>query len=886
MITAFFTGAGVGATGSRKQNTLLKEQLPMCKIPPKMTSRQQLSIDAHVQRMRRTAARMPTTEVRSKKCPKSPLVQVEGQKVGSTFAALGSRTDLQQHHDKLNIVQQCSAAWRTQDYVRNLVRPTLSPKVKPLRVSSDSATHSTAPGTPQRSASDAEDKSDTNVTSIFETDGESIGSFFEITEVLVQKDAEITAIRKQANDAQRQLQEKDAQYEALVAAYNIQLDQRRADKEKVDNAFQQYTEIAKRCHKLEKSIRAHNGVKNRAVAKLKHEQRKKVSKMESNHRQELCNKVAVIENLQTQLEAKDRRLVETEEERQKMAKINEEILTHQLASKDGRMQELETIAILKDDTIKQAEAATKDALEKMRKVVTAAETNRNVWQEEKDALAQKAWQMNADYEDCLQTMKDEVMRLTSTTRRIERENAAMWDALHKRSADLSVQDVIFESVAMRKELDRMRRKNTILIEKEGNILEAMQQERDHWEKQHQKEKAAQAQVRKLEIELSDREKMLAHRDERIRDLGTELMMVTAGHGNEHSRFGALERAIVDVDDLRTLVKTLQEEKAEIQSKANKFDDDALELAMEIGDKEAELYSLGKHYDALRYAHEVSEQELEYLRNAVQEGGGSLSPEERVSLMTHLKDLTAKVQMMTTEAAVMMEELYQLRNHKLSTETEAQHAVDQAKAQANYFYDAFYDFAVNKVEKLQQELDEKNGKLPSKTQCREERNLVIADRAILRTACEGGTMRDISSSRIPPEYHEPGFRAGRIAATMDALRVLRPMGWEPVEALEKVWLQPLYKPFTEDDATAYLDAEEQHILQQAIAFKHGDVGKLHAPESVQARSQARGPRSTTEAPRAPPYESRFAKYGDMSRERYNALESDNKLDYIRVFRPGG
>ncbi|KAF1361971.1 hypothetical protein EJ07DRAFT_108574 [Lizonia empirigonia] len=772
----------------------------------------------------------------SNKCPKSPLVQVEGQKVGSTFAALGSGIDLQQHHGKLNIVQQCSAAWRTQDYVRNLVTPTPSPEVKPVQVSSDSATHSTAPETPQRSASDAEDKSDTNVTSIFETDGESIGSFFEMTEVLVQKDVEITAVRKQANDAQRQLQEKDAQYKALVAAYNIQLDQRHADKEKVDDAFQRYTDIAKRCHKLEKSIRAHNGVKNRAVAKLKHEQRTKVSEMESNHRQELCNKVV----------------------------------------------ELETIVKLKDDTIKQAEAATKDALEKIRKVVTAAETNRNVWQEEKDATAQKAWQMNANYEDCLQTMKDEVMRLTSTTRRMERENAAMWDALHKNSADLSVQDVILESVAMRKELARMRQKNTILIEKEENILDAMQQERDHWEKQHQKEKVAQVQARKLEIELSDRKQMLAHRDERIRDLGTELMMVTAGHGNEHSRFGALERAIVDVDDLRTLVKTLQEEKAEIQSKANKFDDDALELAMEIGDKEAKLYSLGKHYDALRYAHEVSEQELEYLRNAVREGGGSLSPEERASLVTHLRDLTAKVQMMTTEAAVMMEELDHLRKHKQSTETEAQHAVDQAKAQANYFYNAFYDFAVNKVEKLQQELDEKNGKLPSKTQGRQERNPVVADRAILRTACEGGTMRDISSSRIPPEYHEPGFRAGRIAATMDALRVLRPMGWESVEALEKVWLQPLYKPFTEDDAAAYLDAEEQHILQQAVAFKHGDVGKLHVPESEQARSQARA----TEAPRAPPYEPRFAKYGNMSRERYNALEPDNKLDYIRMFLPGG
>ena len=65
-----------------------------------------------------------------------------------------------------------------------------------------------------------------------------------------------------------------------------------------------------------------------------------------------------------------------------------------------------------------------------------------------------------------------------------------------------------------------------------------------------------------------------------------------------------------------------------------------------------------------------------------------------------------------------------------------------------------------------------------------------------------------SSYISLEYYESGFWASRVEAAMDALQELRPMGWEAVAKLEKLWLQSLYKQFLVEGAAALLRAQEQ------------------------------------------------------------------------------
>lgn len=130
---------------------------------------------------------------------------------------------------------------------------------------------------------------------------------------------------------------------------------------------------------------------------------------------------------------------------------------------------------------------------------------------------------------------------------------------------------------------------------------------------------------------------------------------------------------------------------------------------------------------------------------------------------------------------VMEERDELRKHEASVEAKAQNKVDKALKLYDYMQVAYWDCTVPKLDKLQQELDLKNGKVPPEEQPRPERNPRVDHQFVLRCALgsQRGTLRGFDSSHVPSVYHEPGFRPGWISAGMDALRVLRPMGWEAV-----------------------------------------------------------------------------------------------------------
>lgn len=90
-------------------------------------------------------------------------------------------------------------------------------------------------------------------------------------------------------------------------------------------------------------------------------------------------------------------------------------------------------------------------------------------------------------------------------------------------------------------------------------------------------------------------------------------------------------------------------------------------------------------------------------------------------------------------------------------------------------------------------------------------------------------------------------------------------------MEKMYLQPLYKPFLEEDAVKYLNEQERQLVQQAAAF-----GEMQVSE----------PRAAIQATGIPAYESRFAQLNSMTQEKWDELDDDNKLDFVQVFLPRG
>jgi len=230
---------------------------------------------------------------------------------------------------------------------------------------------------------------------------------------------------------------------------------------------------------------------------------------------------------------------------------------------------------------------------------------------------------------------------------------------------------------------------------------------------------------------------------------------------------------------------------------------------------------------------------------------------------------------------------------------------------------YYDEAVPKVEALYEEIYQLSAELGRDIRPKEQpmRNQRVSDRAALRFACKF-TLQGVDSENIPDEYYEPGFVSERVAATADALRVLRPLGWKPVDEGGKVWLKPTFRPLTEADAAAQLGAEKYladqeapddmhtasplHVkrtnaqAEQAGLSAHGESVPSHTPSfrtsinSVagtdhQLAQSSTAPYCTLDAERPPPmYEPRFEKFMDMSRLRYEELEDDNKREYVQMF----
>jgi hypothetical protein len=134
---------------------------------------------------------------------------------------------------------------------------------------------------------------------------------------------------------------------------------------------------------------------------------------------------------------------------------------------------------------------------------------------------------------------------------------------------------------------------------------------------------------------------------------------------------------------------------------------------------------------------------------------------------------------------------------------------KAQKSVKYWYTAYYDEAIPKVENLYKEIGALNAELSREVKIEEQlvRNVRVNDRAYIRYAA-AETLKGIDTKKIPAKYYEPGFVPGWIPATMEALRVLRPLGWAPVYEAQKCYLQPIYKPFTENDAATRLEAQEQ------------------------------------------------------------------------------
>ncbi|KAF1850830.1 uncharacterized protein K460DRAFT_302281, partial [Cucurbitaria berberidis CBS 394.84] len=602
----------------------------------------------------------------------------------------------------------------------------------------------------------------------------------ELIQALEGKNVENRALLAELVRMEKKVQEQDEHYRVLEERYGAQRAQRVKDKETVDDAFAQYQALETCCDALEEK---HDNMKAQC------------DQMDQEH--------------QAQLQTKDRQLSKLENNHERAVAVLEDTHQKQLASREAEIDEAKALFQKKDEEMDQAGT-------EQRKLTKAAKINRDAWSEEKTSMKHRITQMNHDYRDSLQAQKDEIERLTNCKRRLEIENALMSKANQRHPPDMEqVQEAIAESQSARKELETARTRYMVIAEKNENILETMQQERDHWQLQLKKEKDAQIQAYELQQQVIELEDRLGFRNDLIRDLGEQIEVLKRSQvlDQQHldgptSGFDASYKAASDNDALRDQIKSILNEQAELQRELAKFDTENLSLSMKIEYAEEQLHASEKENKDLKHAHATMIKEIKFLRNAIKRDG-NLTVDDKANLGQHLCELTEQNQALTEEVSGLADDLKAAREYNKAVHDKADSEIQKAQKATDFYYTAYYDEAVSKVERLLEEVRSLNMELGRDVHVQErvERNKVVADRAALRYACDL-TMRGVDTAMIPAEYYEPGFRPGWIPATYDALRVLRPLGWIPVHELEKVYLAPMYKPFTEEDVAYRLEAQEQ------------------------------------------------------------------------------
>ena len=102
---------------------------------------------------------------------------------------------------------------------------------------------------------------------------------------------------------------------------------------------------------------------------------------------------------------------------------------------------------------------------------------------------------------------------------------------------------------------------------------------------------------------------------------------------------------------------------------------------------------------------------------VREEGIARNPSARYNVENHA---------LASDMAETMKDLEELRMYEQSVEDEGQQKAIRLRQRRTIGMLTIYDFAVNKVEKLQKELDRKNGKVPVEAEQCQKRDPRVAD----------------------------------------------------------------------------------------------------------------------------------------------------------------
>jgi hypothetical protein len=677
---------------------------------------------------------------------------------------------------------------------------------------------------------------------------------------LQEKNGQIEAIWGRHDQVVTELQKSELRYVGLERKYQAQLEARKDDYQKVNEAYDCYEAAVEECAELKEKLKV----------------------QQTEHKQST-------EEYNAQLQGKDDDKAQLEESCERAIAELEDIHSKVLAAKDNELNK-----------------AKKDAYKELRRVVKDCDSLRKTWEQEKHDMEVTMERMNCDSKDVQQAQRDEIERLIMVKDCLT-DQVSMLSGPENCREEVRL-DLEEDLQRMQRENDKLRTKNSILEEKIENILDALDQDRMAYSADETRETQARSQACDLQKMVEQLEEKLADRDEVIRQLdqrkSSQDPKTPKETGFQSDGLGQTSGALVVLqnEDVRARLALVQQEKKDVEAKVNKVDDENLALLMQIADVQNQYQEQSTELKVLRHWRKSIMTELEVLDSAVCQD----------DLRHHVREIGVKNRDLVESMAEMERELNEKREIINTVNDKANTEVMKANKLTDFWFNRYYDEAVGRVERLHEEIYQLNTKLGRDVRPKDQlvRNKRVEDRAVLRTACQE-SMTGVDSANIPKEYYEPGFRPGHLPATYDALRVLRPLGWLPLFERDRVYLQPMYRPFTEADSDARAEARElvreemrkeeelkklrEGILLTEPCLRYQSNTPVAAEKVKQAKPALQEPATPTGMRVArplpspptsttppPPYESHFAKYNGMSEELYNELEDNNKWDFIQYF----
>lgn len=899
--------------------------------PEKFSCRQRLSIEAHIARIRNPSTTSSILQHQSRvrrrrgDDSKTNTEALVGASKTNTIAIV-AKSKKKQAPVSAEILKRTAHAWlgatsstRTKEFVEQAAATHCTLK------DDHEGSSSPEPG----SDSKGSDSSETDCTS--DTDTSATSQDFEIA--LHQKEEDIATLNANLSRTFFRLSETTQENVALKIKLAEQQAQRLNDKDKVDYAFEQYHSLENRCDDLEEQLREakmrldETAMKHKDAVRSKDQQ---LGELTSNHEQA---KSAAQHDHAAALARKERLFQRTIELSQRREVEHQQALAKVIAERDE---------------------AIKNAGRKQRELVEAAKTTRKALKAEKEALLTETSQMRADYADTVQRDRATLQGLVARNTQLAAEHDTMSQLLQARFPNVgNLQRVIEAGKNQKQEEQNISRTKRHLEYQIENLLDKMQQMQGQFTRHQHAEQDARSMAnqhqRKVEVLKTD----IARLKTQLRDAANQIESLQRGDVSSGRHCAALEALELENSELREQSQIDLGTINQLQDKNSKFDEDNLHLSIENDFLEAALIKQKNLLSVFQDSKSMHMQELATLRKLCRGHIGATSTEqekENKRVLCLLRETADRHKALADTNLRLKQELETAQAANESLEKDFAKQNRQFDDALDFWRSLYFTEAVSTTERLHEDIRRLKAE-KGETYFVEPiapRNPEVSDRNALRYAICCG-MDDVDFEDLPALLRDQEFCRTSHSATYEALITLRPHGWKPLWENGKVWLKPLYAPFSEEDAAQHLAEQgrngvrsngsssnvagsspmsmtyarkvqvnpQQQIPNPAVGTPSIRQGQVFAarieqegagrnthipgpsrlsPSAVQPRSKLpvviggartpfvehtpalQPPRPTLPFPRG----SRVKVRSPHTESYYNQLESDNKLDYHKLY----